>query len=1176
MGDRVAAFVSHYLARQTIGDPLPIPDQVDFHHRIEVGVENPHVEFPPLSLFDIENQARHRLYEVDPKDADVRCFRLEHLLKDLYDRPLPEPVLPLLKILVEMIDHHPGLTEESSRQPTTDEDNYGLRQPSSEARRYGRPRRNSENNHPSGSRTFNYPIRRRSLIESRTPPDDYSDDSDLRRKPRRVRRTPKREVQLSDADDEEDLGSRVNKTRSRKRAQRHSSEDDNENQRMKRTPSQEELFSSKGIRTLVATSPPNNSLVPGKTSPPPKKKNHPYWGEVEQSAILRDLLYPLQGINGMYIKWHEPSKAFLIRKDVHVSEPIRVMVARISSLGSYYRRIRDIIDPHLLPASESTDVARKWWSVDTGILSIGDASNNNNNNLSSIYRRRHKGAPIVTMMPSTGTSGIENSNPVQPTIQFPSTSPEDNVSPSRIMRSKVLVAPVYQQQEYGVCEPVESLMQTAWTQYIRDNLAEYYKVLSTVEARLLQTSLTEDLGHNFPTQTMDISTGSTLRQLAVTFGDLLERMAILAEAVDAVKELKGAPLLEVLLDIGCRGDQLGHQIIDQAIIQYLLPVWVRQLSQWVSLGIVEDPFDEFFVVAQDVNKDLEYLWRSRAWLEVNRLPPFLKREIAVACLVAGKLRTMLAVADELQPSALMNNKRSERRMSSTSPVTPTALRAKSGGRPGAGIATHTKTSSNYFVNTPDEPSEGPIAMMICQAERSLTSVYRFRWPESGYTCCDLPPNNVQLSLNDCLEAQNLEGKIKVIGRTVAELAHRRSNILVYNLFTRHGLLHILDFMRKTSLLMQSDFADALVQFTISDNTICNLNHPIVTVTPHQLTQALNSAVLNSCLRHTPEWVLSRLSFVKISTEGPAWSAVGLRWDTSSTAVALLLTSTAKGVYSRLNALAWRFRVAAAALEQRVWPQLQAFRRRYRPPTQVNSPALLTLECLDEEGYLATFLSEALHIQLTHVVQVLREQLFQHFPMYAWANFLNDLKAYERLTTTTPDTTKRLSLETLIESHERYLAALCLGCFLVEEESMPPPTPSEILTTPAHLDRRPILSRIIDLLDKCMQLADLIEIVYPKLCNFLALGGEEANEDPSLQFEEIESLVDLLRSTSQTVNELLAALSSASRESDLGNIDPLEAERNSFLKALCVSINFQAFFGEGGAQTLLKVAEHLTA
>ncbi|XP_053991184.1 uncharacterized protein LOC128883154 isoform X2 [Hylaeus volcanicus] len=78
-----------------------------------------------------------------------------------------------------------------------------------------------------------------------------------------------------------------------------------------------------------------------------------YFTGVPELLLLRDIMYPLQGIDGTYIKYHSGSNSFLVRQNIVVSTPVRVLVSRCCKIGCYYRCIRH----HLEPTDSFKDIA---------------------------------------------------------------------------------------------------------------------------------------------------------------------------------------------------------------------------------------------------------------------------------------------------------------------------------------------------------------------------------------------------------------------------------------------------------------------------------------------------------------------------------------------------------------------------------------------------------------------------------------------------------------------------------------------------------------------------------------------------------------------------------------------------------------------------------------------------
>ncbi|KAI8325485.1 Spc97/Spc98, partial [Martensiomyces pterosporus] len=65
---------------------------------------------------------------------------------------------------------------------------------------------------------------------------------------------------------------------------------------------------------------------------------------IAEGALLQDLIYVMQGIDGSYVRWNDRKSAYTICPDVNLSRPTRAMVASLSELGGLCRDIQHYID----------------------------------------------------------------------------------------------------------------------------------------------------------------------------------------------------------------------------------------------------------------------------------------------------------------------------------------------------------------------------------------------------------------------------------------------------------------------------------------------------------------------------------------------------------------------------------------------------------------------------------------------------------------------------------------------------------------------------------------------------------------------------------------------------------------------------------------------------------------
>lgn len=73
--------------------------------------------------------------------------------------------------------------------------------------------------------------------------------------------------------------------------------------------------------------------------------------EVPEAALLRDVIFALQGIDGRYVRFDEGRDAYVVAPEVGVPLPTRLLVRRITELGWMYRRVSAYVRETLaLPA----------------------------------------------------------------------------------------------------------------------------------------------------------------------------------------------------------------------------------------------------------------------------------------------------------------------------------------------------------------------------------------------------------------------------------------------------------------------------------------------------------------------------------------------------------------------------------------------------------------------------------------------------------------------------------------------------------------------------------------------------------------------------------------------------------------------------------------------------------
>ncbi|KAF9169018.1 hypothetical protein BGX21_003319 [Mortierella sp. AD011] len=76
--------------------------------------------------------------------------------------------------------------------------------------------------------------------------------------------------------------------------------------------------------------------------------------DVEESALLRDLIFVFQGINGKMIKFEEESGTYVIDPSINITRSTRGLVSRLTELGLLYRKVNAYVQETLKLQKQET------------------------------------------------------------------------------------------------------------------------------------------------------------------------------------------------------------------------------------------------------------------------------------------------------------------------------------------------------------------------------------------------------------------------------------------------------------------------------------------------------------------------------------------------------------------------------------------------------------------------------------------------------------------------------------------------------------------------------------------------------------------------------------------------------------------------------------------------------
>ncbi|CAL1161934.1 unnamed protein product, partial [Cladocopium goreaui] len=155
-------------------------------------------------------------------------------------------------------------------------------------------------------------------------------------------------------------------------------------------------------------------------------------------------------------------------------------------------------------------------------------------------------------------------------------------------------------------------MRQALCEALRKQLQGYYEVL----AQLMS------------------SEGLTLRHLWAQLLAPQSRLRFLSQLCEGSRGVFGCAIASMVWAFGASGDQVAQHLAKEILRSVVKPLW-SMIRAWMTEGELQDPYGEFFVVA-DASVPLEDLWNRMYSLELEMVPSFISLELARKILLTGK------------------------------------------------------------------------------------------------------------------------------------------------------------------------------------------------------------------------------------------------------------------------------------------------------------------------------------------------------------------------------------------------------------------------------------------------------------------------------------------------------------------------------------------------------------
>mmetsp|Transcript_3609 Transcript_3609/g.6859 ORF Transcript_3609/g.6859 Transcript_3609/m.6859 type:complete len:718 (-) Transcript_3609:13-2166(-) len=168
-----------------------------------------------------------------------------------------------------------------------------------------------------------------------------------------------------------------------------------------------------------------------------------------------------------------------------------------------------------------------------------------------------------------------------------------------------------------LAEESVGLIQQSFCGALQAELTDYYRLVAVLESQLAESLCSAgEPGNQF-----------TLRRFYVWVEDPLERMKLMAMLCAAVKGLRGGAMASAVAAHLRHGDAMVHSFVRRVMKRLSTPLFAM-IQRWVSVGELQDPYSEFFIVQASqqqlrVHDDMtvlqvKQLLRQRDGLPINR------------------------------------------------------------------------------------------------------------------------------------------------------------------------------------------------------------------------------------------------------------------------------------------------------------------------------------------------------------------------------------------------------------------------------------------------------------------------------------------------------------------------------------------------------------------------------
>ena len=306
--------------------------------------------------------------------------------------------------------------------------------------------------------------------------------------------------------------------------------------------------------------------------------------EVGEAALVRDVLFACQGIDGTYIRYSPSIAAYAVAPDAPVTPGARHLARKLTELGWLFRRIRG---------------------------ALGGSDGGGGGGGGGMGHREGSGGAGLPSTPSLGSLGGGEGGSTRQAFRA--------AVQAELADYYRLIAVLEAQAQV----PMASALEPSGNDYGGGGRGGY------AGAGYGPSGASGGGGGGGGGGTY-----LSLRRLAVWLAEPLRRLRLLAVLVDASEAARGGALLGALHKHTRHGDPAACATATRLLTAAAAPV-LQMVRAWVVAGELDDPRGEFFVVSDPAVAE-EDMWRHRYRLDDGMRPPFISEVTAADVLRVGK------------------------------------------------------------------------------------------------------------------------------------------------------------------------------------------------------------------------------------------------------------------------------------------------------------------------------------------------------------------------------------------------------------------------------------------------------------------------------------------------------------------------------------------------------------